>query len=165
MKIYNVSQFEKEDNENYNKYKEAISRYGINRIFYIEDKYDVMSYDYIETDDTRLKVSKSLISILPTKKYFTLILTSKSRSNVNEPYFFYKIETLDTLYIEILKEKGEIVFENYGNEEDNYAKQESKLNKEELLKQIDNESNETLKTLIEEDDSDEDEEYYEEGDE
>lgn len=167
MKIYNPDQFMKEDSNNYDKYKEVIERYGISKIFYIENKFDIMDYEYLETDETKLKVSKPLIETLPFKKYFSLILTAKSRSNVNEPYYFYKIETLDKLRIDILKDNGEIVFENDGNEEQHYIEQENKLSKEQFLKELEDEEDEVLKNLIEDEDDNDlfiDEEYNEEGD-
>ena len=163
MKILSPEQFKQEEPELYENSKEAINRFKVNRIFYIEDKYDLMSYDYLETEDTKLKVSSSLIYSLPMKKYFTLVLTAKSRSNVNEPYYFYKIQTMNQLITEILKEKGEIVFEDGNDLEEQYEKQskQEEIDKDEFIEELDNEENERLKTLMEDLDTDE---FYEEGD-
>lgn len=94
MKIFNIEDLPKEINE---KYKKIIDDYKFNTIYYIEDKLDMIGIDQIKIDDYTLKLSKSFISILPIKQYFTIVLESKSRENVKEPCWSYRLYILDKL--------------------------------------------------------------------
>ena len=81
----------------YKNYKMVIERFKIDRIYYIENEKDINLADDIEIDGYTMRMSKSLRMTLPVKKYFTILLELKSRENIKEPYWYFKIQTLDKL--------------------------------------------------------------------
>lgn len=80
-----------------NKYKEIIERYKIEKIFYIEDENQLLNLGDLEVEGYTMRMSKSLKTLLPIKKYFTIILELKSRENIKEPYWNFRIQILDNL--------------------------------------------------------------------
>lgn len=81
----------------YKDYKEVIEKFKIDKIYYIENEKDIDLADDIIIDGYTMRMSKSLRSTLPIKKYFTILLELKSRENIKEPYWYFKIQTLDKL--------------------------------------------------------------------
>ena len=94
MKILKFNELPKECQE---KYEEIVKEYNINTIYYIEDKLDLLYLNEIDIDGYKLNISKGLSMILPIKEYFTIILESRSRENIKEPYWNYRLYKLDKL--------------------------------------------------------------------
>lgn len=79
------------------KYSEVIKDYKINEIYYIENEDKLLHLNDIEVEGYTMRMSKSLKTLLPIKKYFTIILEMKSRENIKEPYWNFRILLLDKL--------------------------------------------------------------------
>ena len=79
------------------KYKELVEKYKIDRIFYIEDENKLLNLGDLEIESYTMRMSKSLKTLLPIKKYFTIVLELKSRDNIKEPYWNFRIQILDKL--------------------------------------------------------------------
>ncbi|WP_299996561.1 hypothetical protein [uncultured Clostridium sp.] len=79
------------------KYKELVEKYKIDRIFYIEDENKLLNLGDLEIEGYTMRMSKSLKTLLPIKKYFTIVLELKSRDNIKEPYWNFRIQILDKL--------------------------------------------------------------------
>lgn len=79
------------------KYSEIIKDYKIKEIYYIEDENKLLNLNDFKIDDYTMRMSKSLKTLLPIKKYFTIVLEMKSRENIKEPYWNFKIQLLDKL--------------------------------------------------------------------
>ena len=56
------------------KYKELVEKYKIDRIFYIEDENKLLNLGDLEIEGYTMRMSKSLKTLLPIKKYFTIVL-------------------------------------------------------------------------------------------
>lgn len=79
------------------KYSEIIKDYKIKEIYYIEDENKLLNLNDFKIDDYTMRMSKSLKTLLPIKKYFTIVLEMKSRENIKEPYWNFRIQLLDKL--------------------------------------------------------------------
>lgn len=79
------------------KYKKLVEKYKIDRIFYIEDENKLLNLGDLEIEGYTMRMSKSLKTLLPIKKYFTIVLELKSRDNIKEPYWNFRIQILDKL--------------------------------------------------------------------
>lgn len=89
------------------KYSEIIEDYKIDRIYYIDNEDKLLNLGDINIDGYIMRMSKSLKTLLPIKKYFTIILEMKSRDNIKEPYWNFKIQLLDKL-LEIKDQANQI---------------------------------------------------------
>lgn len=83
--------------ENQEKYRDIIQKYNITNLYYIEDEKDKLNITDLTVDGYTMRMSKSFKTLFPIKKYFTIMMESKSRENIKEPYWNFRIKTLDKL--------------------------------------------------------------------
>lgn len=101
MKSINPNELSIEEQE---KYGEIIQKYNITNIFYIEEERDKLDLTDLEVDGYLMRMSKTFKNLFPIKKYFTIVMESKSRENIISPYWNFRILILDNL----LDKKDEI---------------------------------------------------------
>lgn len=102
MKVLTIDQLEDEYKE---RYGEIIKEYNIKNLYYLESEIERNEVPGFEVEGYYVRNSPSLSYILPIKQYFTIIVESVSRSNINEPYQNYRFYNLEKLLEKKNKEK------------------------------------------------------------
>lgn len=96
--------FEEIPLEDQEKYKDIIQKYNISDLFYIENEKDKLNFTDLIIEGYTMRMSKAFKSLFPIKKYFTIIMESKSRENIIAPYWNFRILILDNLLEDQIEE-------------------------------------------------------------